>query len=133
MSLFLGCVIIVLIIGFMFFITKYIKKIKENKKLKIYQLLCDSIIATDTKTRKNIEKQCNEYLEHKVINSKICNEQFLDQVKLVLDNIKYINMISAFETIEEKPKEEKKSIILSAIEESQKEEKKSKNNKKGDK
>lgn len=117
----------------MFFITKYVKKNKENKKLKIYQLLCDNLIATDIKTRKNIEKQCNEYLEHKVINSKLCNEDFLNQVKLVLDNIKFINMISAFEPIEEKPKEEKKSIIQQAIEENKKEEKKSKNSKKGDK
>lgn len=136
MSLFLGCIIIVLIIAFMFFITKYLKKSKENKKLKIYELLCNNLINYDLKMRKVIEKQCNDYLEHKVLNKDICNEDFLDQVKIVLDYIKFANMINAFQPLEEKQKEEKKSIIEKAIEENIKEEekeKKSKNTKKGGK
>lgn len=118
MIIFLYCVLIFLIIGIFFCIKPYLKAIKNAKKLKVYEDITKNVLNTDVKTRKQIEKLCNEYLEHKVINSKIVNDDYLQQCNIILDEIKFINMINAIEPVE--PKEEKKSLIEQAISENEK-------------
>lgn len=105
---------VITFIGVAFCIKPFIKAKKREKELEIYESITKNILNTDIKTRKQIEKLCNEYLEHKVINSKIVNEKYLEQCNLILDNIKFINLINSVEPVE--PTEPKKSVIEKAIE-----------------
>lgn len=126
----LKIIIVILSISALGLIYLWQKQKVKVDKLKVYEDITKSVINTDPKTRKNIEKLCNEYLEHKVINSKIVDGRYLKQCNLILDNIKYINMIYAIEPLEIKEKE--KSIIEKAIEED-KQKVNSEKSKKGDK
>lgn len=111
---------------FYFYFKKLNKKVKQND---CYKSIVYEVLNQDQKTRTRIEKLCNDYLEHKVINSSFVNENYLDQIKLLLDDLKYINAIKAIEPFEENKKESK---IEKAINENN-ESKESKKNKKEDK
>lgn len=91
------CFILVLIIGIETAVFLWLLK-KDNATKNEYQKLIFDILNTDFKTRKIIEKNCNDYLEHKVINN-FANKEYLNNCKLILDRIKYLNLINAIEPI----------------------------------
>lgn len=119
-------VLIVLIFAICILIPLYLKQKKCIHQLSIYQDITESIINTDVKTRCRIEKLCNEYLEHKVINKNNANKKYIEQCYIILDFIKYINLINSIEPLEPK-KEENTSIIVSTIENAKIEENKADN------
>lgn len=98
----LEIVLVILSITCCYLIYKLLDLKQKNKKLKLYEDITKNVLNSDPKTRKKIEELCNAYLEHKVINSKIVNENYLKQVQLVLDDIKFINTIYAIEPYEDK-------------------------------
>ena len=97
------CFILVLIIGIETAVFLWLLK-KDNTTKNEYKKLIFDILNTDFKTRKIIEKNCNDYLEHKVINN-FANKEYLNNCKLILDRIKYLNLINAIEPIENKENE----------------------------
>ena len=144
----LEIVLIILVIALCFLLYKFVDIKRKNEKLKVYQDITNAMISHDPKTRVQIEKQCNNYLEHKVINKKIINQRYLAQVNLLLDDIKYINAVYSIEPYEQvskvcKPSENIgkannventtiENVVVSTMEES-KTVKKSRNTKKGEK
>lgn len=98
----LEIVLVILSITCCYLIYKLLELKQKNKKLKLYEDITKNVLNSNPKTRKKIEELCNSYLEHKVINSKIVNENYLKQVQLVLDDIKFINTIYAIEPYEDK-------------------------------
>ena len=98
----LEIVLVILSVACCYLIYKLLELKQKNKKLKLYEDITKNVLNSDPKTRKKIEELCNAYLEHKVINSKIVNENYLNQVQLVLDDIKFINTIYAIEPYEDK-------------------------------
>lgn len=112
-------VILIPVACFLFY--KLMKFYKRNCTLKIYEDITLSVLNKDEKTRKQIEKLCNAYLEHKVINSKFANKKYLEQCQKILDDIKYINLINSIDEKDEKEKD--KSQIEKAIEDNKKIEK----------
>lgn len=97
------CFILTLIIGIETAVFLWLLK-KDNTTKSEYKKLIFDILNTDFKTRKIIEKNCNDYLEHKVINN-FANKEYLKNCKLILDRIKYLNLINAIEPIENKENE----------------------------
>lgn len=98
----LGLLLVIVGVACLFSAYECLKARKKAKALQIYEDIVKSVLTADFKVRKNIEKQCNEYLEHKVINSKSSKKEYLEQCNLILDDIKYLNMISSIEPIETK-------------------------------
>lgn len=111
----LGVLLIIVGVACLFTAYEGLKARKKAKSLQIYEDIVKSVLTADFKVRKNIEKQCNEYLEHKVINSKSSKKEYLEQCNLILDDIKYLNMISSIEPIETK-EDKQLSKIEKAIE-----------------
>lgn len=115
----LEIVLVILSITCCYLIYKLLDLKQKNKKLKLYEDITKNVLNSDPKTRKKIEELCNAYLEHKVINSKIVNENYLKQVQLVLDDIKFINTIYAIEPYEDK-RERKEQIATEQAEQNAK-------------
>jgi len=115
----LEIVLLILSITCCYLIYKLLDLKQKNKKLKLYEDITKNVLNSDPKTRKKIEELCNAYLEHKVINSKIVNENYLKQVQLVLDDIKFINTIYAIEPYEDK-RERKEQIATEQAEQNAK-------------
>ena len=92
------CFILVLIIGIETAVFLWLLK-KDNTTKNEYKKLIFDVLNTDFKTRKIIEKNCNDYLEHKVINN-FANKEYLNNCKLILDRIKYLKLINSIEPIE---------------------------------
>lgn len=111
----LGLLLVIVGVACLFASYEALKARKKAKALQIYEDIVKSVLTADFKVRKNIEKQCNEYLEHKVINSKSSKKEYLEQCNLILDDIKYLNMISSIEPIENKD-DKQLSKIEKAIE-----------------
>ena len=105
----LEIVLVIFAVACCYLIYKLLELKQKNKKLKLYKDITKNVLNSDPKTRKKIEELCNAYLEHKVINSKIVNENYLKQVQLVLDDIKFINTIYSIEPYEDK-RERKEQI-----------------------
>lgn len=99
------CFILVIIIGIETAVFLWLLK-KDNTTKNEYKNLIFDVLNTDFKTRKIIEKNCNDYLEHKVINN-FANKEYLNNCKLILDRIKYLNLINAIEQQENKENKEK--------------------------
>lgn len=89
------CFILTMIIGIETAVFLWLLK-KDNTTKNEYKKLIFDILNTDFKTRKIIEKNCNDYLEHKVINN-FASKEYLNNCKLILDRIKYLNLINAIE------------------------------------
>lgn len=115
----LEIVLVILSITCCYLIYKFMVLKQKNKKLKLYEDITKNVLNSDPKTRKKIEELCNAYLEHKVINSKIVNENYLKQVQLVLDDIKFINTIYAIEPYEDK-RERKEQVATEQAEQNAK-------------
>lgn len=115
----LEIVLVILSITCCYLIYKLLELKQKNKKLKLYEDITKNVLNSDPKTRKKIEELCNAYLEHKVINSKIVNENYLKQVQLVLDDIKFINTIYAIEPYEDK-RERKEQVAIEQAEQNAK-------------
>lgn len=102
---------------------------KDNTTKNEYKKLIFDILNTDFKTRKTIEKNCNDYLEHKVINN-FASKEYLNNCKLILDRIKYLNLINSIE--QQEPKEKTAEAEIEKTAEAEKKAEKKGNNKKGD-
>ena len=121
------CFILVLIIGIETAVFLWLLK-KDNATKNEYQKLIFDILNTDFKTRKIIEKNCNDYLEHKVINN-FANKEYLNNCKLILDRIKYLNLINAIEPIVNNEKTAEAPTIVEAEEKASGKTKKKENKK----
>jgi hypothetical protein len=122
------CFILCCIIGIETAVFLWLLK-KDNTTKNEYKKLIFDILNTDFKTRKIIEKNCNDYLEHQVIN-KFASKEYLNNCKLILDRIKYLNLINAIEQQELKEKTAEAEIEKTA--EAEKKAEKKGNKKRGD-